>query len=78
MLKPGVHRVTAMPVQLSAVLAADAEGTLAVTPGQTLYINAGGGGTTTISGGFNGGGAAGTNAGGHRHKAAVAVAPYWT
>ncbi|MBK8496889.1 MAG: hypothetical protein IPL50_19255 [Chitinophagaceae bacterium] len=40
-----------------------AQGTLAVTPGQTLYINAGGGGTTTISGGFNGGGAAGTNAG---------------
>ncbi|MBK7558913.1 MAG: proprotein convertase P-domain-containing protein [Chitinophagaceae bacterium] len=40
-----------------------AEGTLAVTPGQTLYINAGGGGITSVSGGFNGGGAAGANAG---------------
>ncbi|MGB4844515.1 MAG: M36 family metallopeptidase, partial [Ferruginibacter sp.] len=40
-----------------------AEGTLAVTPGQTLYINAGGGAQTTINGGFNGGGAAGANAG---------------
>ena len=37
-----------------------AEGTLAVTPGQTLYINAGGGGQTSVTGGFNGGGSAGT------------------
>ena len=40
-----------------------AEGTLAVTPGQTLFINTGGGASTTINGGFNGGGAAGVNSG---------------
>ena len=40
-----------------------AEGNLAVTPGQTLFINTGGGATATISGGFNGGGAAGINSG---------------
>ncbi|MEO6254198.1 MAG: M36 family metallopeptidase, partial [Ferruginibacter sp.] len=40
-----------------------AQGNLAVTPGQTLYINVGGGGTSTINGGFNGGGASGANAG---------------
>ncbi|GLR15640.1 glycine-rich protein [Portibacter lacus] len=34
----------------------NATGTLAVTPGQTLYINVGGAGGTDGSGGFNGGG----------------------
>ncbi|MBX2934320.1 MAG: proprotein convertase P-domain-containing protein [Ferruginibacter sp.] len=38
-----------------------ADGTLAVTPGSTLYINVGGGGTQSITGGFNGGGDAGTS-----------------
>ena len=38
-------------------------GTLAVTPGQTIYFNVGGQGSTAI-GGFNGGGNAGSGAGG--------------
>ena len=38
-------------------------GTLAVTPGQTIYVNVGGQGTVS-AGGFNGGGSGGTSAGG--------------
>jgi PKD-like domain/Secretion system C-terminal sorting domain/Glycine rich protein/HYR domain len=41
-------------------LGGSATGTLAVTPGETLWINVGGGGVTSITGGFNGGGNAGT------------------
>lgn len=36
-----------------------ASGTLAVTPGQSLYLFVGGGGSQTTTGGFNGGGQAG-------------------
>ncbi len=41
-------------------LGGSASGTLAVTPGETLFINVGGGGTTSVTGGFNGGGNGGT------------------
>ncbi len=41
-----------------------AEGTLSVTPGQTLYLNIGGQGSTSGTGGFNGGGAGGLAAAG--------------
>jgi len=41
-------------------LGGSASGTLAVAPGNTLYIMVGGGNVSTASGGFNGGGAAGS------------------
>jgi hypothetical protein len=41
-------------------LGGSATGTLAVTPGETLFINVGGGGATGATGGFNGGGNGGT------------------
>ena len=40
-----------------------AEGTLAVTPGQTLWVNVGGGGITSTNGGFNSGGTGGSTSG---------------
>ena len=43
-------------------LGGSATGTLAVTPGSTLYINVGGGGIVSATGGFNGGGNAGSSA----------------
>ncbi|MBI5857334.1 MAG: HYR domain-containing protein [Sphingobacteriales bacterium] len=42
-------------------LGGSASGTLAVAPGNTLYIYAGGGNSITSNGGFNGGGNAGSN-----------------
>jgi hypothetical protein len=41
-------------------LGGSANGTLAVTPGETLNLYVGGGGTTSTTGGFNGGGNGGT------------------
>ena len=41
-------------------LGGSASGTLAVTPGETLFINVGGGGITSVTGGFNGGGNGGS------------------
>ncbi|MEM6270972.1 MAG: HYR domain-containing protein [Bacteroidota bacterium] len=48
------------PSNIVGGLGGSATGTLAVTPGETLYVEVGGGGSISTTGGYNGGGNAGS------------------